>query len=390
MMAEPEAVVEELEVYRTWIRNAALVCEKAAQGNLEERLLGCPAEGDLGRVLHGINHLLDMTDAFVREARATMDHAAQGKFFRRVLLRGMRGTFQNAAAQINGATAAMAGQSEALKESENRRKQMGAQFAEVIQTLASSATELRVTAQTLSTTANQTREQSLSAGVSADQTSKNMTNVSEATETLRHEAFAVDSKMRECLALANEATSQAQGAGPVMENLVAVSRRMSGVVKVVSNIAAQTNLLALNAKIEASRAGDLGRGFGVVADEVKDLSRKTATATDQIELEIAEMENAATRVSTVLERISQHIHGVDHISALIAESVERQRESVDRIAENVQLAARASHDVSKNISVVSDAARQTNLCASQLVDSSSELSRHAETLHLRSEEFLKS
>ncbi|MGA7118634.1 MAG: hypothetical protein WBY94_00980, partial [Polyangiaceae bacterium] len=92
---------------REWMKKAADVCEQAARGNLEARLLGCSAGGDVGRMVHGINHLLDVTDAFVREAKASLDYASQGKFFRRVLLRGLPGTFRQGAQLINAASRKM-------------------------------------------------------------------------------------------------------------------------------------------------------------------------------------------------------------------------------------------------------------------------------------------
>ena len=71
----------ELDNIHNWIRQAADVCEQAAKGNLEARLLNVDVEGDLARMIYGINSLLDNTDAFIREAKASLDHAAKGKFF---------------------------------------------------------------------------------------------------------------------------------------------------------------------------------------------------------------------------------------------------------------------------------------------------------------------
>jgi hypothetical protein len=71
-----------------WLALAADVCEQAALGNLEPRLVLAPADGDMGRLSRALNHLLDVEDAFVREAGASLDHAAQGKFYRQFVLRG--------------------------------------------------------------------------------------------------------------------------------------------------------------------------------------------------------------------------------------------------------------------------------------------------------------
>ena len=73
------------------------ITSDAAQGNIEVRMLHCDPSTQLGAFGLSINHLLDMTDAFLREAGAAMEHASDDKFFRKVLLRGMRGTFRDKA-----------------------------------------------------------------------------------------------------------------------------------------------------------------------------------------------------------------------------------------------------------------------------------------------------
>ena len=116
------------EAVNDWIRVATDVCRAAAAGDLEARILRIPEKGELSELLHSINHLLDMTDAFVREASVSLDYAGKGKFFRRVMLRGMLGSFRRAAECINRATDHMAGEAKALREAEKRRSQLVDEF----------------------------------------------------------------------------------------------------------------------------------------------------------------------------------------------------------------------------------------------------------------------
>jgi hypothetical protein len=91
-----------------WIAQATEVCAAASRGDLEARVLNADDAGEqLAPLLHGINHLLDMTDAFVREATASLEYAGRGKFFRRVLPGGMLGSYLRAGQGINAATVRM-------------------------------------------------------------------------------------------------------------------------------------------------------------------------------------------------------------------------------------------------------------------------------------------
>ena len=153
-----------------WIRKATEVCQAAAEGDLEARLLHIDAEGDLGRLLRAINHMLDVNDAFVRESVASLDCASRDQFHRRVLERGMQGIYRHAAQGINKATHAMHERSDALKIAEDRRATLGAEithFRTVCEDLASASDSMRNVVRIISTVARQTNLISLNAAVEA-------------------------------------------------------------------------------------------------------------------------------------------------------------------------------------------------------------------------------
>ena len=91
----------DVTLYREVMRRAILVANAAAEGNLEERIPFDDLEGECMTLAVAINRMLDITDAFVRESRAALSHASQGHFWRRVILRGLPGSFRSAATQIN-------------------------------------------------------------------------------------------------------------------------------------------------------------------------------------------------------------------------------------------------------------------------------------------------
>jgi methyl-accepting chemotaxis protein len=198
----------------------------------------------------------------------------------------------------------------------------------------------------------------------------------------------VDKQTGECAAVAQEAVRQASGAAPVMQKLAEASQKIGGVVKMISRIAGQTNLLALNASIEAARSGEAGKGFGVVASEVKDLARQTASATDQIADQILQTQTVTGEVSGALDGITAQINDVNTISREIAGLVRQQRVASAEINASTQQVAEGTREITRSIREVSDVARQTSDCASQLVQAADELSRQSETLRANLGNFL--
>ena len=107
-----------------WINEATRVCASAAKGDLEARILNIDEASEFAPMLHAINHMLDMTDAFVREAGASLSFASQGKYFRRVLPHGFRGSFKQTARTINEATEQMDADATELRQAQNERNEL--------------------------------------------------------------------------------------------------------------------------------------------------------------------------------------------------------------------------------------------------------------------------
>lgn len=154
-----------------WIERATEVCKEAARGNLEARLLHIDGhDAGIGELLHAINHLLDMTDAFVREATASLEYAGHGRFFRRVLLNGMLGSFRKAAESINSATRQMDSKTRDLEIAERRRRQMGEDFGRtigVVEGLAEASRQIAGFSKVIKSIADQTNLLALNAAIEA-------------------------------------------------------------------------------------------------------------------------------------------------------------------------------------------------------------------------------
>lgn len=382
------------EELMAWIRKAADVCQEAAKGNLEARILGYSRKDELGRMIRNINNALDVTDAFVRESKAALDYAAKGKFFRRVLLRGLPGTFKNAARVINTGTEEMEKGAQALEGARVKRLKLADDFEQavrgIVTTVAAASTELTATAQLLAQNAAGTTDQSVAAAAASEQTSVNVSRVAAATEELTNTVSEVGRQAADSTKFAVGAVAEADRSTSIVNGLSEASKRIGGVVKLISQIAGQTNLLALNATIEAARAGDAGKGFAVVASEVKNLAQQTASATEEIQREIESIQGISSDTVKAITGVGDTIKKMHEIAGTIENAVADQQTATQEICANINQAATGTKDVSKNISGVTIAAQETSSGAAQVLEAAQELSRQSENLQKSVENFLQS
>lgn len=384
---------QQIAVYHDWVATVEQVCEAAAQGNLELRVLNKSKYPGCERASCLLNEVLDRGDAFVREAGAALDFASQGKFFRLVLLKGMLGSYKRASGVINSAMDDMKKQSGAIKDAEIKKLALADTFEEavsgVVSVVASSATEMQATASALSKNADGTTERSTTVAAASEQASANVQSVSSAAEELAKSVTEISAQVNESSRMAGNARSEALQAGEAVKTLAQASERIGRVVGLISRIASQTNFLALNATIEAARAGEAGRGFKVVASEVKELSQQTASATEDIGKEVADIQSTTAKVVQVIQDISSTIEQLSETSESVARSVAEQKHATDDISRNVHELTIGVRDVSKNISEVTVAAHDTSTGASQMLSASGELAKQAEKLTKEVSTFLQ-
>lgn len=168
LTATASAFLSPDETGHHWIKTAAEVCRRAADGDLDVRILGIDEEGDCGDLLHSINHLLDMTDAFIRESTATLEAASRDEYFRQVRPEGLRGDFGRAVLKINAATQRMAVESEQLTEAERARRNLAADLAgtsQLVDELANSSQQINQVSRTINSIATQTNLLALNASI---------------------------------------------------------------------------------------------------------------------------------------------------------------------------------------------------------------------------------
>jgi methyl-accepting chemotaxis protein len=192
---------------------------------------------------------------------------------------------------------------------------------------------------TLNGAADVVTEEAQSAEQRVGAASRNVTAVATAAEELSASIAEVSAQAASSDEVSNRAVAQAKRTVDAMADLAGAADRIGKVVGLIRAIAGQTNLLALNATIEAARAGEAGRGFTVVASEVKSLADQTAKATEEIATQINAIQATADGAVSAIDEVNAIISEMSGIARSVAGAVNSQNLAVANIAEEVSRAS---------------------------------------------------
>lgn len=300
--------------------------------------------------------------------------------------------------QLNGALgvfhaqavekAALAKEQEANKEQVERRAAtlqtlfdgFEAAVGGVVTSVSTASDDMQTAARTMTGIADQTSERSAVVASASEEASTNVQAVASAAEQISASVAEIGRQAGKSSSKAQAAEREAEGTIEKVKTLSEAAQRIGDVVTLIQDIAEQTNLLALNATIEAARAGEAGKGFAVVASEVKSLAEQTGKATADISSQITEIQEATQTSATAISDISMTIQDLSSISSSIASAVDQQAAATQEIASNVHKAAEGTQEVTSNISSVSASAQESQDAANGVLKSAEGLAEQAEQL----------
>jgi len=251
---------------------------------------------------------------------------------------------------------------------------------EAIERLSEAARELEVASEQMTSVSSRTEEESVSTASVSGQANGAVQTVASAAEEMATSINDIGKQIAEAAEVSREAVEQMKSAGTQMEALASSTGEVERVVQYVSDIAEQTNLLALNATIEAARAGEAGKGFAVVASEVKQLANQAATATAEISQKIGDMRGASQSVQGAVSETGDVISRLDKISGAVAATIEQQTAATSEISKSASEAARGTETVGSSIETVRDLARDTGRAADSVSSASGQIGKQVEVL----------
>ncbi|MBV9261235.1 MAG: PilZ domain-containing protein [Pseudolabrys sp.] len=316
--------------------NAADVIEVLASAELENSAQGPKARNEISRVVEAAEHLSEVLRERQRRELVHADLDRTWQAARRINLSGL-------AQQVESAT------------------EIG------IQSIITGAGVLTQKTREISRNLDDihlTFEEAASLAEGARATNETSTGLFEQVSTA---IAAIADNTGRAACIGREAVQRADVSRAAIEALARAADEIGDIVGVINEIAAQTNLLALNATIEAARAGEAGRGFSVVAAEVKALAEQTGRSTGQIGAKIAEIQSATNDVVKSLQSVTEAVGALSDANQSVSQAIESQRGATEQFGINTRESNQASIDAVTRLNELAAAMAQLKESAGEFM-----------------------
>ena len=262
------------------------------------------------------------------------------------------------------------------------------EIAAMLTSVSGNADQMEETARALASIAEQASSRATSAAEASGDASVGVQTVAAAAEELSASIAEIARQTENATQVARRASDEARRTDATIVSLAEAADRIGNVVTLIKAIAEQTNLLALNATIEAARAGEAGKGFAVVASEVKNLAGQTAKATEEISTQIVAIQVSTAEAVTAIRSISDIMVDVDRTTMIISSAVTEQGTATSEISSNAQRAAAGTRAATEETEALTHVVGETSQSASAVSAASNDMNEQASRLRSAVEAFI--
>lgn len=349
------------------------VMRAAAKGNLSKRssLTLIDKESPVYAVAMAGNLILDRVETLNREVLGAMSAAIDGRFYRSVIAKGLPGHFRQVTETATGLLAYLADTTSLLS---GVREELSGGVAEGQARLRELFEESRRASEELRTVSSETEQIARDGAHAFEEILDSTSQISSAATELAASVTELTQRTENSRSIEEDAQRLLETTQTTMSQIEGAVAEMSEIIGVISEITRQTNLLALNAAIEAARAGEAGRGFGVVASEVKALAGKTRESTADIQARINRVNHATTSgaesvsqlghsVGQLLEfltNVSSAVYEQDAATREIAQAAEKTNASIGAFGHRLEALASSSAEVLATCTILEDGNRKSS------------------------------